>query len=72
MELVGECEFFLHDLVGEEQGRGKECSVGGREATGRGGGAGGGGASVGLDEDILHIFSTQATRTQGPLADRSR
>ena len=43
---------------------------GGREATGRGGGTGGGGASVGLDEDTWHIFSAQATRTQGPLADR--
>ena len=51
-------------------GKRKGVFYGGREATARGGGAGGGGASVGLDEDMWHIFSTQATRTQGPLADR--
>ena len=44
----------------------------GKRGNGEGRGAGGGGTSVGLDEDMWHIFSTQATRTHGPLADRPR
>ena len=58
LDLVGECEFFLHDLVGEEQGRGKECSVGEERQWG------GEGALVVVERqwDLTRIYGTSSLR----------
>ena len=55
---MGECEFFLHDLVGEEQGRGKECSVGEERQRG------GEGALVVVERqwDLTRIRGTSSLR----------
>ena len=58
MDLVGECEFFLHDLVGEEQGKRKECSVGEERQRGGEGAL----VVVGRQWDLMRTHSTSSLR----------
>ena len=71
VDLVGECEFFLHDLVGEEKGEERSVLLG-KRGNGEGRGRWWWWGTSGADEDTWHNFSVQATRRHGPIVDRPR
>ena len=68
MDLVGGCEFFLHDLVGEEE----RSVLWGKRGNSEGRGRWWWWGTSGADEDTWHSFSVQATCRHGSLMDRPR
>ena len=71
MDLVGGCEFFLHDLVGEEKVEERSVLLE-KRGNGEGRGRWCWWGTSGADEDTWHSFFAQATRRHEPLADRPR